>query len=556
MTNQIILSDHYDRCELPGASLAPCGTAVATALSPRCLFGVNDKEPAILRMFALSETTGLPFYCVEAHSGAVIAKSDDSVVALLPWMVQSQLAGTQSLRIVELSSGLIFYVVPLPAIDDVPTVGLGYVLTTGGECPEEVRQLADELQWDDDELERWCSRQHHCRPEMLERLLVTVLESQNRERELGRQLDEVISQIQHTYEEIGALHTLTANLQISRSPLDLAELCLDRIYELIEARGNLVLIDENEQRQHLLVKGDVPLDENDVQRLVERFESHDWGYPVIKNNLDGTLLGSELPGIRNLIMARISDGTHHSGWLILCNLPDGRDFGTVESSLLKSMSTIMATHHHNQALYREHEDLLMQFVSSLVSTLDARDPYTRGHSERVATIARRIGKELRLPDEELEDIYQAGLLHDIGKIGINDSVLQKQADLTDEEFEQIKEHPVIGYRILKGLRNLQKLLPGVRNHHEEFLGGGYPDGLVGEEIPLLARILAVADAYDAMRSDRPYRKGLPHEKVENIFRCGAGQQWDPAIIDAYFRARDEVRQIGDAGVCATTGQCK
>jgi len=179
----------------------------------------------------------------------------------------------------------------------------------------------------------------------------------------------------------------------------------------------------------------------------------------------------------------------------------------------------------------------------LVSALDARDPYTRGHSERVALVARRLGQELNLSEDELQTIYQAGLLHDIGKVGVDDRVLRKDSRLTDEEFEHIKQHPIIGHSILAELRNLHEILPGVRNHHENYSGGGYPDGLVGDQIPLIARIIAVADAYDAMRSDRPYRKGMPLERVEQIFREGAGKQWDGRIIEAYFAARDDINTI-------------
>jgi HD-GYP domain-containing protein (c-di-GMP phosphodiesterase class II) len=153
-----------------------------------------------------------------------------------------------------------------------------------------------------------------------------------------------------------------------------------------------------------------------------------------------------------------------------------------------------------------------------------------------------------LPEPDVEDIHQAGLLHDIGKIGVHDAVLQKEGNLTDAEFEHVKEHPVIGYRILKGMKRMKNVLPGVRHHHEDFAGTEYPDRLAGSEIPLMARILAVSDSYDAMRSDRPYRQGLPVERIEDIFRCGADQQWDPVIIEAYFRAREDIREIGNGGV--------
>src|SRR4029078_2324324 len=126
-----------------------------------------------------------------------------------------------------------------------------------------------------------------------------------------------------------------------------------------------------------------------------------------------------------------------------------------------------------------------------------------------------------------------------GKVGVDDRILAKPGQLTEEEFHQIQQHPMIGYQILCQLRNLAQILPGVRHHHEAFNGKGYPDKLRGEGIPLMARIIAVSDSYDAMVSDRPYRKGMPLDRLEEIFRRGAGEQWDPRVIEAYFQSKED-----------------
>jgi HD-GYP domain-containing protein (c-di-GMP phosphodiesterase class II) len=131
----------------------------------------------------------------------------------------------------------------------------------------------------------------------------------------------------------------------------------------------------------------------------------------------------------------------------------------------------------------------------------------------------------------------------VGKIGINDNVLQKPGKLTESEYEHIKTHARIGHRILCDIKQLDDVLPAVLHHHEQWDGHGYPSGLAGEDIPLLARIVGVADSFDAMGSDRPYRPGMPDEKLDAILRGGAGQQWDARVIEAFFRARDDVRQI-------------
>ena len=212
--------------------------------------------------------------------------------------------------------------------------------------------------------------------------------------------------------------------------------------------------------------------------------------------------------------------------------------------MLSSVATILGIHAGNLELYRQQAEFLAGVVRALTSAIDAKDPYTCGHSDRVARIAVRLADQMGMSAAELENIYLSGLLHDIGKIGIDDQVLRKPGRLTESEYEHIKMHAEIGYRILKDLKQLGQILPAVRHHHEAWNGTGYPFGLQGEEIPLVARIVAVADAFDAMSSDRPYRKGMADDKLDEIFRSGAGRQWDADIVDAFFAVRDEIRQIG------------
>jgi HD-GYP domain-containing protein (c-di-GMP phosphodiesterase class II) len=177
-----------------------------------------------------------------------------------------------------------------------------------------------------------------------------------------------------------------------------------------------------------------------------------------------------------------------------------------------------------------------------------RTPYTYGHSERVARASVELGRALGLHDDELSDIYLAGLLHDIGKIGIRDEVLGKHGPLTPEETKHVEQHVVIGYRILADLRPIAHLLPGVLYHHERYDGKGYPEGLEGDGIPFLARILAVADSFDAMNTTRPYRAALPPDRVDEILRAGVRNRWDPVVIDAYFRCRDRLVVIRQRGL--------
>jgi len=185
---------------------------------------------------------------------------------------------------------------------------------------------------------------------------------------------------------------------------------------------------------------------------------------------------------------------------------------------------------------KQSQVMLDSYFVTLAVALDARDPYTAGHSLRVAEYSEKIGRLCGMPPEELAIIRKSALLHDIGKIGIRDTVLLKEGRLTDEEFDQIKAHPALGENILLQIEPkevMAPLLPGVRSHHERYDGQGYPDGLAGEEIPVLGRIIAVADAYDAMTSDRPYRRGMAPSIALSILDEGRGSQWDPVFAKVF-----------------------
>ncbi|UKS26402.1 HD domain-containing protein [Paenibacillus sp. HWE-109] len=190
-----------------------------------------------------------------------------------------------------------------------------------------------------------------------------------------------------------------------------------------------------------------------------------------------------------------------------------------------------------EAREQMNNQLLQSYYATLAAALDARDAYTAGHSTRVAQYSLMIGRAVALSETELDLLNKTALLHDIGKIGVRDDVLLKESRLTDEEFEKIKLHPVLGESILKQIEPAEAmapLLPGVRSHHERYDGKGYPDGLQGQDIPEFGRIIAVADAFDAMTSDRPYRKGMAVEKALAILADGKGTQWDPRFAQAFM----------------------
>jgi putative nucleotidyltransferase with HDIG domain len=174
-------------------------------------------------------------------------------------------------------------------------------------------------------------------------------------------------------------------------------------------------------------------------------------------------------------------------------------------------------------------------VRALAGAIDAKDPYTRGHSDRVRRMSVKIATKLGFSQERLESLVFGALLHDIGKIGIRDEVLQKKGQLSPEEYQYVQQHPLIGVKIVEGIDFFKDKIPMIRNHHEHYDGSGYPDGLMGEVIPLEARIISVPDAFDAMNSLRAHRKAMPVEDVLLEMEKGKGKLFDPKILEIFLK---------------------
>jgi putative nucleotidyltransferase with HDIG domain len=190
-----------------------------------------------------------------------------------------------------------------------------------------------------------------------------------------------------------------------------------------------------------------------------------------------------------------------------------------------------------QYAYRILKKSHLDSVQVLAEAIDAKDPYTRGHSDRVRRMSMKIAIHLGFAEDQLESLEYGALLHDIGKIGIKDEILQKHGALTSQEYQYIQEHPLIGVKIVEGVDFFKDKVSMIRHHHEHFDGNGYPDGLVGEAIPLAARVIAVPDAFDAMTSMRPHRESISLEEVLSEMERCKGKQFDPMVLDIFFRQK-------------------
>ncbi|MFP8784318.1 GAF and HD-GYP domain-containing protein [Planococcus plakortidis] len=230
------------------------------------------------------------------------------------------------------------------------------------------------------------------------------------------------------------------------------------------------------------------------------------------------------------------------GSLQLLNKRDGEFFTEQDLRLAEALAHQSALALHNSQMYDELNRMLISMIRTLATLLDARDPYTAGHSGRVANYALWIAQKIGMAPSECEELYKAALLHDIGKIGIRDDLLQKPGRLTKEEFHMVQQHTVIGADILANMeprQAMERAVETAKSHHERLNGSGYPEGLKGEAIPLFARIVGVADTFDAMTTVRPYSKGFtPKEGAEELLRC-RGELFEAELVDAMISILEE-----------------
>ena len=378
-----------------------------------------------------------------------------------------------------------------------------------------------------------------------------------------QQISDITGELISTFDELNMLHRLTERISLRKSTRELCDQavrwlsetvpaqCIVSRWENTDTQKEIASLSSQLKENHnklSFVHGQLPMPETDLDAFFEGLGPEARQRSMTLNRDQTECADWNQGSVSEVATAPIIVNEKFLGWIGALNYRHSRgarsaNFGVAESSLLTSVAAILGVHAGNRNLYQLQTDLFRGSIGAMVEAIDAKDPYTRGHSDRVARLAVRLAQQLGLEEESLDTIYLGGLLHDIGKIGIDDQILRKPGKLTDEEFEHIKTHPQRGMEILMGVPQLSHLLPIVLHHHESWDGSGYPHGLLGEETPLLARIVAVADAADAMGSDRVYRSGMPIEKVEAILQEGAGKQWDPNVVEAYMQVKDDLNKI-------------
>jgi HD-GYP domain-containing protein (c-di-GMP phosphodiesterase class II) len=270
--------------------------------------------------------------------------------------------------------------------------------------------------------------------------------------------------------------------------------------------------------------------------LEMRKQTFQWGFLVVVLSLIVGFLGAKTITRPIDLLTQTARSIAHRDFTQRADIRSRTEIGELAQTFNQMAEDIQRYIVDLQTASEENRQLFIDSIEMIAAAVDAKDPYTKGHSGRVSQYSVILAKELELPDDEVDRIRVSATLHDVGKIGIEDRVLKKPGVLTNEEFDIMKRHTVMGYEIVRQVKRLNEMLPGIRWHHEALNGKGYPDGIRGDELPLMVRIISVSDTFDAITTDRPYQAGSDFRKALDILRKHAGSKYDPIVVDAMHSA--------------------
>jgi HD-GYP domain-containing protein (c-di-GMP phosphodiesterase class II) len=398
-------------------------------------------------------------------------------------------------------------------------------------------------------------------------MLGLLAEKFQAETKAEEQIEMVSTELARVYEELVLLHKISANMKVTEADANFLQMACDNLTEIVLVEGIAILLEKTvEDEQKLVVaagSGLIDIDERKAavlhSRLTEEISSgkealldsevdcpfrYDWPGDI-RNIIAVPLYGKDKADSR--FAERAQNGNSMIGLMVAINRIGKQDFDSTDVKLFNSVASGCAVFIENGRLFKDLKELFIGSLKALTSSIDAKDKYTRGHSERVAFISRwiaeRLSEQEQLDEEQIHEIYLAGLLHDIGKIGVEELVLRKQGKLTEHELDLIKKHPSIGAGILHEIKQMHDIMSGVLCHHERIDGKGYPSGLTGEQIPLIGKIVGLADSFDAMTSKRTYRGAKTVEQALAEIEKGLGTQFDEKVGRVFLDS--DVYQLWD-----------
>jgi HD-GYP domain-containing protein (c-di-GMP phosphodiesterase class II) len=366
----------------------------------------------------------------------------------------------------------------------------------------------------------------------------------NRKNQL--QIELITNELSQTYEELVLLYKMSTNMLVTETNATYLQMACDKLTELVSVEGIAIFVKKEFEghRQLMLTAGSgmVTTDPAMIDMLEDRvFNEMSTGKDVLLDSqVDSPFKYSWPENVNNVLAVPLQRDEKIFGIMLATNRLEKPDFDSIDAKLFISVANQCAVFIENERLFGDLKELFVGSLKALTNSIDAKDQYTRGHSERVAFISRwiaeRYAQQHQLSQDQIHCIYLAGLLHDIGKIGINELVLQKKGGLSDKEHAQIKAHPRIGASILSDIKQMKNVVPAVLYHHEKVDGSGYPDGLKGDQIPLTAKIISIADSFDAMTSKRIYRDAMSIKRALNEIKKGLGTQFDHKVGTVFIES--------------------
>lgn len=513
----------------------------------------NTQQPSIPRRIAERlEALGFPVVALDPTGGAKPA-------GVCSWFERTLLASAEFRR--STAEGFAadrpyasplpgVYLVPLPtAYDTEPSALTGpsvrhAVLVLGPELldSEWLYRLCDHGQLDHAAVVARIDRTRLASPAEVERIalgLGWLREDADRLTRHRRELRSLSHELSHNYEELSLLYKLSCTMTLGQDADAFFREACEELHGVTGLRWLAVqIIDRQPRLEHLAGRvytaGEVRADDA-VARLgrdlIQRYGPRP--EPVIFDRVDDLGPDAAALGTSLLVAPLVRDG-QTLGVIFGGDRLDGQHIDSAHAKLCVSLGNSLTIFLENLMLFEDARSLFVGTLHALTAAIDAKDSYTLGHSERVALLCRMLAEAAGYDADTVERVYLAGLVHDVGKIGVPEAVLCKPGRLTDAEFDQIKKHPAIGATILRDIRQMDDLIPGVRYHHERWDGQGYPDGLAGMNIPDFGRLIGLADAFDAMSSDRTYRRAMSLDKALEEIRDNRGSQFDPGLADVFL----------------------
>jgi len=358
--------------------------------------------------------------------------------------------------------------------------------------------------------------------------------------ELEEEIEDLSSEVVRVYEELSLIRVISGRLGSEMDVDTICRLVLEEADKILSAQTIFIMLIEAE-RKELSTRFAMGMDAESAMGFRCPVSSGLVGH-VFRQGEPVTVCDItrderiHLPfQAKTILCVPLISDLKPVGMVIATDKLSGEEFWSQELKLMAIFASEVGSSLRKAHLYEEFKKLFLSTVETLASAIDAKDPYTYGHSRRVALFSMSICAELGMSKERIRKVELAALLHDIGKIGTPESILQKPGMLNPEEYEKIKEHPAKGAEILSAIAEFKGITPWIRHHHEWYDGGGYPDRIAEKEIPLEARVIKIADAFDAMTSDRPYRKGLPAEETIKIMEQFSRSHFDPFVLGVFQR---------------------